>query len=692
MKNKSLFIIRIFFLVLASFLFFGASSSCKTQKQLDIEYRGIIRTKKSEYTVTEGDRLTITFRLQNKGQKSWNSSGENPCLLSYHLLDESGQTIQYDNRRYPLPGEINPGQKINLTTTLNSPLGEGKYILEFDLLREGIVWFADYGSKPCRIMLTVKDRQWPEDKQAWTLDYGKFTQFFSSEERFNTLFKLIRLTLHLNETAFMGKTGRISGFSPGSDYPQIWLRDANTIIPSSRFFYPESYLASWLEEHLSFQSEAGSLQDWIDSEGNSEKNTTETDQEASAVQSAYQIYLTMGPQWLQKKIEGEEIIFRLERALSFVRQTRFDQGYGLITGAHTADWGDVDIVDIDEKSVDIDEHTFWTVDIYDQSMFYLACLQLAEMFGELDFKGKEIEWKKMATSLKENTNRWLWQQDKGFYRVHLHLDSNFVHDFDEDNIFAMGGNAMAILSRLADRPKSERIFRVTLDRQKVYEVSTLSGTLLPPYPQDFFRHPLLDTPFEYQNGAQWDWFGGRLVLAMYLQGFSRAASEKLLEIVSKNIANRGFYEWDDRLGTGQGSDIFCGSAGVLGRALFEGYLGIRLKSDGLSLEPRLGRDSCRIHIHFPASDFFVAFDYNFSPDSDRLTFAFNSNKKNKGPIKILSPWIEELSFTSNTQEQIFSVQLDDQIIPFSIDRLNQDIYFVFESDLNNHRLEIKKKD
>ncbi|MCJ7579177.1 MAG: hypothetical protein MUP98_01420, partial [Candidatus Aminicenantes bacterium] len=425
-------------------------------------------------------------------------------------------------------------------------------------------------------------------------------------------------------------------------------------------------------------------------EGESEKNTTETDQEASIVQSAYQVFELLGPGWLQKIIKGKNIINRLDQALMFVLQNRFDEKLGLITGAHTADWGDVDLVDADALSVDVDANTFWTADIYDQGMFCLAADQLAKMYGEIEQKSRALFWKERAESIKINTNTWLWQEDKGFYKVHVHLDS-LQHEFDENDIFAMGGNTTAILAGIPDKEQRTKIILAALDRQKTYDVSTISGTLLPPYPQNVFKHPLLDSPFEYQNGAQWDWFGGRLINTMFFSGYSRQALEKLLEIIAKNIANRGFFEWDDQKGTGRGSDFFCGSAGSLGLALFEGYLGIKLTKNSLLLEPRLSRDNCRIHVYLPASDSFVAYEYTFFSDEDKIEMAFNSNIETNGQVRILSPWTSNTLQSSEELSTALRVLKDGQTVPFSISRINLDATIVIDTDFKKHMLEIQKK-
>ena len=74
-------------------------------------------------------------------------------------------------------------------------------------------------------------------------------------------------------------------------------------------------------------------------------------------------------------------------------------------------------------------------------------------------------------------------------------------------------------------------------------MSTISGVLMPPYPHGFFSYHYLDEYFEYQNGGQWDWYGARIILGMYLHEFMGATGE-LEKIASKAINNCGLFEWD----------------------------------------------------------------------------------------------------------------------------------------------------
>jgi len=661
-------------------LWSGCSSSQeKSGANLQDDDSALITTRADRLRVYEGGTAEVDLRLKNAGKKEWSSRDRNPCLLSYHLLDEAGKVLRFDNARTSLPRPVRPGEEIELSIRAKAPLDKGNYLVEIDLVREGLAWFKDSGSRTLVIPLLVEERQRPGE-----------TSFESSVPEFNVLQKLIRTTLENDEIEFQGKTGRIDGFTAGAGYPQIWLRDAATIISASRYYYPESFLTSWLEEHLAYQKPDGGLEDWIDGRGRSDKNTVETDQEASAVQSAYQVFLLKGTAWLEKRVAGETILGRLEKAVTYIFESRFNPEHGLITGAHTADWGDVDPEDPDQKAIYVDERTRWTADIYDQSMGYEACRRLASMLAALEKRNKADYWLKKAASLREAADRYLWQEKKGFYRVHIHLDP-FPHDFDEDDMFAMGGNTQAVIAGMADAEKAERIIQTALERQELFGLSSVSGSLLPPYPAGFFQHPAMDEPYEYQNGGQWDWFGGRLVLAMFENGFSAAAREKLIEIAAKNTRNGGLFEWDTKDGSGRGSDYYAGSAGSLARALCEGYFGFKLGEKSLDLEPKLGGDEGRVRVHIPSSGLFAALDYRPVKSERKILFRYESNFAGQGKVRLLIPWTF-FGVSERGDRKELEVRRDGLKVPFSLEKRYQDEFVVVDTDFKGHTLEMKPEE
>ena len=668
--------------ILGACLFWaGCSADRKTEGRAGgREYSARIETSLTGIRLTEGGTEEVRLHLQNSGKKEWSSEAPNPCLVSYHLLNEAGEALKFDNARTAFPHVVRPGEGISIAVRVKAPLKKGAYRLEFDLVREGLAWFKDSGNPTLVIPLQVEEMPW-----------AGVTRAESSIPEFLELQKLIRSTLDNDVVEFEGRTGKVQGFTAGAGYPQVWLRDAATIIPASRFFYPEAFLVTWLEEHLAFQKADGGLEDWVDYQGKSDKNTVETDQEASAVQSAFQVFLLKGKGWLGKNISGEPVIGRLEKALEFIFRTRFDRERGLITGAHTADWGDVDPEDADQKAIYADEKTRWTADIYDQSMGYESCLELAAMFRALGILEKSDFWLRRAAALRDAADRYLWQKDRGFYRVHIHLDP-FPHDFDEDRMFAMGGNAQAVISGLAGPAKATRIIQAALNRQDEFRISSISGSLLPPYPAGFFRHPAMDEPYEYQNGGQWDWFGGRLVLAMFENGFSSEAREKLIEITRKNVLNGGLFEWDTKDGAGRGSDDYGGSAGSLARALYEGYFGFKLGEKGLILEPNLGVDEARIRLHIPASGLALSYEYRPQRAENKIVFSYESSYAGPAEVRLLVPWAFFSAIDRETGKKALEVRRDGASCPFRWLSRNQDDFVVVDTDLGKHSLEMALRD
>jgi hypothetical protein len=103
--------------------------------------------------------------------------------------------------------------------------------------------------------------------------------------------------------------------------------------------------------------------------------------------------------------------------------------------------------------------------------------------------------------------------------------------------------------------------------------------LIPPYSKGFFPHPALYYPWCYQNGGEWDWIGGRLVKALFITGFRKEAISYMEEIIRKNLKNYNIFEWEDRNGIGRGALFYVGAAGVIGEAIFKGYVGLKESLD-----------------------------------------------------------------------------------------------------------------
>lgn len=510
--------------------------------------------------------------------------------------------------------------------------------------------------------------------------------------------------LEANRKGFQGRSGRVRGFGAGSTYPQIWVRDSATLVPITRFGYPRAYLDSWLEEFLCHQQPSGELLDWVASgkPGHfradaphvkevyrsgamvlaGDRNTTELDQESSAVQAAHEVVRITGDLgWLRKDVAGQPVLDRLDRALSYVWREHRHEGTGLLENAMTADWGDVSPSHADQRAIYLDDATPVVVGLYTNALFVRAADCLAELHDLTQAPVPAALWRGRAAEIRLAIDRDLWQADKGFYRMQLPVAGPSDRTAtDTADIFALGGNALAVLYGIAGPRKTRSIVNVAEERAAALGVSTVAGTLLPPFPDGFFQHPILRDAFQYQNGGQWDWIAGRMVLAAFQQGQAEWARRHLAHIAARIDAAGGLFEWYTRDGRPMGSPRYAGNAGALGAAIYQGLYGIDLSASGLRLDVRLGSSSGEIRLHEPSTGTTVAYRHEFDAVAAVSHLHILSNAPGEGPLALLIP--REMSSP-------LRVRKDGRDQAFHVNVFGDDRYVALgNSDWRGHQYEI----
>ncbi len=78
-----------------------------------------------------------------------------PVFFSYHWLRPDGGVVEYDGLRTPFPRALEPGGAVELTFRLAAPEAPGRYVLELDLVEEGVTWFSVAGVATVRIPFVV---------------------------------------------------------------------------------------------------------------------------------------------------------------------------------------------------------------------------------------------------------------------------------------------------------------------------------------------------------------------------------------------------------------------------------------------------------------------------------------------------------------------------------------------------------
>jgi hypothetical protein len=379
----------------------------------------------------------------------------------------------------------------------------------------------------------------------------------------------------------MARTLMKKGFYAGSGYQMVWSRDLNTFIELSCEEYDTKVIRENLLMFFHFQQENGELLDgyvpreaftWGDPNTYESatapghigfKNTVETDQETSLIQAISKYIEKTGDESiLEENIAGRTVYDRLVFAIDYLLIERYSEKYGLITGATTFDWGDVQVEG--GEVVDVDSLTHWSIDIYDNAMLAIALKDMEKMAKSQTEKER---WNKLHGQIQTNSKKHLWDSEKMKFIPHIYIDgSPFPDDFDENAIHYHGGTAVAIEAGMLNNTEIEAVLTQMMENVKLSGAPTIGLTVYPPYPSEVLGKNI-SAPYEYQNGGDWTWFGGRMIQQLIANGFVEEAYELAQPMFNRVIKNNDFYEWYKIDGTPAGSAEFKGSAGVLAKSI-----------------------------------------------------------------------------------------------------------------------------
>jgi len=371
------------------------------------------------------------------------------------------------------------------------------------------------------------------------------------------------------------------GFNAGSGYSQIWARDLNTFIETALEERSQSDIRGAILLFFQMQQPNGEMIDgyvlkkdftWHDDtpyysknapDHVGFKNTVETDQETSLIQLlAKYIRKTKDDSILNESIGGISVSDRIQLMLDYLKRERFNKKYQLLWGAMTADWGDVQ--PNDSFGCDWNELSNEAIDVYDNAMFIIALQALIDMQP----KSSHISsWKALKKEVETNSRRYLWDKKKQKFIPHIYPKTSPIpKGFDENTIHYHGGTAIAIEAGLLSVSEIEIVNKQMMENVRLSGMPSIGLTLYPTYPIGFFVGGMAQ-PYQYQNGGDWTWFGGRMIQQLVSNGFYQEAYEELQPMIDQVVKNKGFYEWYGQNNVPSGSGKFKGSAGVLSKAI-----------------------------------------------------------------------------------------------------------------------------
>jgi len=120
-----------------------------------IEYTG--GTENIPESMSKDKVYIAKIKVKNTGATAWEGTGKAPFYLSYHWLDfDTKKTIVFDGDRTLLPKDkVSPGEEVGMDLKIKAPDKPGNYILQVDMVHEGLTWFSYQGVPPLEKYVAV---------------------------------------------------------------------------------------------------------------------------------------------------------------------------------------------------------------------------------------------------------------------------------------------------------------------------------------------------------------------------------------------------------------------------------------------------------------------------------------------------------------------------------------------------------
>jgi 4-amino-4-deoxy-L-arabinose transferase-like glycosyltransferase len=125
----------------------------------DNAFNAQIEVQNPPATLRTGEQIAIRVLVKNTSTTTWlareRSGSSFQVFAGNHWLDGNSHVVINDDGRGPLPIDVPPGESIVIPLVINAPHRAGDYVLEIDMLQEGVSWFGLRGSKTWRGRVTV---------------------------------------------------------------------------------------------------------------------------------------------------------------------------------------------------------------------------------------------------------------------------------------------------------------------------------------------------------------------------------------------------------------------------------------------------------------------------------------------------------------------------------------------------------
>ena len=122
-------------------------------------YQRRLTSPSKSLALRAGERLNLAVKLKNSSPVAWDAFDRSGLMIGNHWLASNGAMMIWSDGRAPLTRRLAPGERAYMTLDIVAPHQAGDYLLEIDLVEEGICWFSDFALAPLQIPVQVRPRR-----------------------------------------------------------------------------------------------------------------------------------------------------------------------------------------------------------------------------------------------------------------------------------------------------------------------------------------------------------------------------------------------------------------------------------------------------------------------------------------------------------------------------------------------------
>lgn len=111
--------------------------------------------------VGAAQKVPFRVRVTNLSDVPWFSTPTHPINVGNHWLARDGTVVAYDDARAALPAVVAPGAEAEVDIAVTAPSDPGAYRLQFDVVQEGVAWFATCGSELAEVEVRAEPAHAP---------------------------------------------------------------------------------------------------------------------------------------------------------------------------------------------------------------------------------------------------------------------------------------------------------------------------------------------------------------------------------------------------------------------------------------------------------------------------------------------------------------------------------------------------